>query len=134
MLVTLRDMQRLVEAQSKFHAMRDAALVAQALERRTKCKTVIIEDIMASWMTNLRVTKLEIERDRNTELSAQLEGVFAWLQDILEGNRYFAEQWKVFPADWQVCIRLSCEVCSFSRSSWQFIVDSQVIEDTTALL
>lgn len=83
--------------------MRDAALVATALERRTQCKTSIIEDIMASWMTNLRATKLELERDRSVELCAQLEGVFAWLRDILEENKYFVEQWKVFPEDWQVC-------------------------------
>lgn len=95
-------MQRLHDAHPKFQAMRDAALVAAALERRTQCKTAIIEDIMASWMTNLRATKLEIDRDRGVELSAQLEGVYAWLRDILEGNRYFVEQWSVFPEDWQV--------------------------------
>lgn len=109
-------MQRLRDAQPKFQAMRHAALVAAALERRTKCKTAIIEDIMASWMTNLRATKLEIERDRSVELSVQLEGVFAWLRDILEGNRYFLEQWKVFPEDWQVC-GLCLGICVTSSCS-----------------
>lgn len=82
--------------------MRDAALVAAALERRTNCRTAVVDDIMASWLTNLRATRLEIERDRTAPLSEQLESLFAWLLDVLQGNRYFVEQWKVFPADWTV--------------------------------
>lgn len=97
-----RLLQWIREVKPKLDAMRDAALVAAALERRTHCRTAVMDDIMASWLTNLRATRLEIERDRSAPLSAQLESLFAWLLDVLQGNRYFVEQWKVFPADWKV--------------------------------
>lgn len=97
-------MQWIREVKPKLDAMRDAALVAAALERRTHCQTAVVDDIMASWLTNLRATRLEIERDRTAALSEQLESLFAWLLDVLQGNRYFVEQWKVFPEDWKVLV------------------------------
>lgn len=117
-------MQWIREVTPKLDAMRDAALVAAALERRTHCRTAVVDDIMASWLTNLRATRLEIERDRNAALSEQLESLFAWLLDVLQRNRYFVEQWKVFPADWKVpvprycCLHWHnlCLVCSASIS------------------
>jgi hypothetical protein len=95
-------MQRIREAAPKLEAMGDAALMAQALERRTQTRTAIIDDILAKWITNLQVTRLDVLPEGSVPLSEHFQALFDWFQNILDGNRYFVQQWKVFPAEWKV--------------------------------
>jgi hypothetical protein len=94
--------QKVREAAPKLEAMKDAALMAQALERRTRTRTAIVNDILAKWITNLQVTRLDVLPESAVPLSDHFQGLFDWLQNILEGNRFFVEQWKAFPAEWKV--------------------------------
>lgn len=94
--------QKVREAAPKLESMRDAALMAHALERRTHTQSAIVEDIVAKWINTLQVTRLDLPHDGGVALDERFQALFDWLTHILESNRYFVEQWKVFPAEWKV--------------------------------
>ena len=97
----VRRLQKVREAAPKLESMRDAALMAHALERRTHTRSAIVEDIVAKWINTLQVTRLDLPHDSSVPLDERFQGLFDWLTHTLEGNRYFVEQWKVFPAEWK---------------------------------
>ena len=113
-------LQKVRESAGTFEALGAAAIMAAAIERRTHTRTAITDDIVSKFLHNLRVLKLDIAWDTNSSdsLADHLNSVFAWLTDVLEGNRYFAEQWKALPADWKVrCVLTSTQNTLCPRTS-----------------
>jgi hypothetical protein len=94
--------QKVREAKGTLDSLRDAALMANALERRTQSRTIIVDDIITKWINSLQASWLDLPRDPATSLSDHLNTIFSWLHNVLDTNRYFVEQWKVFPPDWKV--------------------------------
>lgn len=103
--------RKIREDQGKFRALADAALMADALNRRTHCRDQILAWVMDSSMNNFRATELDLPRG-STPLHDHFRRLFDWLLNILERNRYFEKQWAVFPTDWQARKELALRFCA----------------------
>lgn len=54
---------------------------------------------MSTWITSF--LSLEVTPRTTERLDDHFRTLFQWLQNIFTGQ-FFAEQWKVFPPDWEV--------------------------------
>ena len=54
---------------------------------------------------HMQASKLDIPYDPSSgdSLSDYVSGLCAWLDAVLDGNRFLVAQWQVFPPGWQVC-------------------------------